>query len=202
VSVDDDVSLYIYILIHTISFIPQSTMKVNIHNQCSDLNLKLLGYFDSGIAYRDEYPIEVDPGNMKSVDLTPSWAVFEGIIMYKLESRYVKPGNQPEPTDILLLMAWKSEGYKNFCVFVQLIEYNKWSYGGVIKAREYYQGCANQLCTYTSPIKDTWFIPDGTVLMTELELDFTQRDGVLNMTISEGIRDEHTKKLEWITPNK
>jgi hypothetical protein len=36
--------------------------------------------------------------------------------------------------------------------------------------------------------------------MTKLELDFTQRNGVLNITISEGVEDEHTKRPVWIDP--
>jgi hypothetical protein len=44
-------------------------------------------------------------------------------------------------------------------------------------------------------------IPDGTVLMSILELDFTQRDGVLNITISESIRDDYTRRPEWINLN-
>jgi hypothetical protein len=103
---------------------------------------------------------------------------------------------------IRLLVAWKSEGYKNFCVFVHLIECNKWPYWDEIRLEEYYQRYADQLSTYTGPIKDTWLIHDGTVLMTELDLDFTQRDGVLNITISEGSKDEHAKRPEWINLNK
>jgi hypothetical protein len=34
--------------------------------------------------------------------------------------------------------------------------------------------------------------------MTGLELDFTQRDGVLNITISEGVKDNHTRMPELI----
>jgi hypothetical protein len=39
VSIDGDTSHYIYVLIHTISFKRQPTMKVNIHNQCSNIKL-------------------------------------------------------------------------------------------------------------------------------------------------------------------
>jgi hypothetical protein len=48
------------------------------------------------------------------------------------------------------------------------------------------------------PIEETWLIHDGTVLVTRLELNFAQRYGILNVTISEGIRDDHIKRPIWI----
>jgi hypothetical protein len=43
-------------------------------------------------------------------------------------------------------------------------------------------------------------IDDGIVLITKLEMDFTKRDGRLNITISEGIEDEYTKRIEQVNP--
>jgi hypothetical protein len=40
------------------------------------------------------------------------------------------------------------------------------------------------------------------MLVTKLELDFTQRDSVLNITVSEGVRDKHTKMSELIIPER
>jgi hypothetical protein len=37
--------------------------------------------------------------------------------------------------------------------------------------------------------------------MTKLQLDFTKRDwrdGVLNITISKGVKDKHTKRPFWL----
>jgi hypothetical protein len=70
------------------------------------------------------------------------------------------------------------------------------------KLEEYYQRYVNLFCTCTDPIKDTWLIHDGTVLMTRLELNFTQRDVVLNVAISEGIRDDYIKIPAWFSPEK
>jgi hypothetical protein len=203
VSIDDDASHNVYIIIHIFSVKRLPTMKVNIHNQCSDFKLKYGGYFPNGIGNGNVGLVqEIDTDSMKSIDLEHFLATYEGIVAYALRRKHVKPGNQTESAEILLSVAWKSEGYKNFRVLVHLIEYNKWSYGGVIKMKEYYQRYADQLSTYTGPIEDTWLIDDGIVLMTRLELNFTQRDGVLNVAISEGIGGDRTKRLEWITPNK
>jgi hypothetical protein len=66
--------------------------------------------------------------------------------------------------------------------------------------KEYYQRYANQFCTHTGPIKDTWLPRDGTVLMIGLELDFVQRDDVLNITISEGIENGRIKGSVRLNP--
>jgi hypothetical protein len=81
-----------------------------------------------------------------------------------------------------------------------LIECGKTFRCDKIKLEEYHQRYVSQLRTYTDPIKDTWLMHDGTVLMTRLELDFMKRDGRLNITISEGIKDDCTKRPKWIHP--
>jgi hypothetical protein len=173
-------------------------MKVNILNQCSDFKLIFRGYFNSGARCNEKPTKEIDAGGMKRVVLLPFLSTFEGALIHALERKHLKTSNQPEPTCILLFVNWKSESYKKFRVFVHLIEYNKTFYWDKLSSEEYYQRYASQLNTYTGPIENTWLIPDGIVLRTRLELDFTQRDGVLNITISEGIEDENTKRPEWI----
>jgi hypothetical protein len=115
--------------------------------------------------------------------------------MYKLEGAM--------STYIWLFVAWKSEGYKEFHVFVHLIEYDEWIDWYKLELKTYYQRYANQLSTYTDPVIDTWLTRNGKVFMTKLELDFTQRnrrDGVLNITISERSKDKHAKKLIQLDP--
>jgi hypothetical protein len=185
---------------YTISVKFQPTMKVNIHNQCLDFNLMDRRYLGSG-AYWNEHPYwKLDTNNMMSTDMIPFLSTFGGFLTYELEKKYTKPDDLSESNACRLYIGWKSENYKELHVFVQLIEYDKTFSWDKIKLKDYYQRCTNQLSTYTDPIRDTWLIFDGTVLMTELELDFTQRDGVLNITISEGVEDEYTRKSVWIDP--
>jgi hypothetical protein len=205
VSIDDDASHYVYTLMHIISIELQTTMEVNIHNQCSDFRLRYDGHFSNGADW-GEYPdFEVDTDSMMSVEIMPILSSFGGVLMYKLQRKQVKSGKQPEPTHIRLFIAWKSESYKKLHVFVQLIKCDKASGWDETILEEYCQRYANQFSTYTGPVKDTWLMPDGTVLMTRLELDFTQedwRDGVLSVTISKGVKDECTKKPKQISPKR
>jgi hypothetical protein len=200
VSINNDPGYHVYILMCTISVEIQPTIKMNIHNQCSHVKLKDKRVFNSGLNWNKGLGDEVDAGSMASAVSTTSWAIFESIVIYRLQRKSVESDDQLESTYTLLLVALRSEGYKKFRVFIQMIDCDKTFSWRRIDQDEYYQKYTNLLCTYTDPIKDTWLLSDGTVLMTRLELEFTQRDGVLSLTISEGIKDEHTKIPELIDP--
>jgi hypothetical protein len=175
-------------------------MKMNIHNQCSDFKLTNRESFIINTAWNKRADVEVDAGSMISADLTSYWAAFGGSLTYQLRRKSGKFDDQLESTCTLLFITWRSEGYKKLRACVHLIEYDKQITWNFYKLREYCQRYHSRLNTYAGPIKDTWLIHDGTVLMTRLELDFTQRDGILNITISEGVRNEHTKRPKWFDP--
>jgi hypothetical protein len=170
-------------------------MKLNIHNQCKNFKLTYRKWLSSGADWNSEPNWTINTGIMTSADLTPFLSTFEGVIMYKLER---KGDKLPY---IWLFVAWKSEGYKEFHVLVHLIEYDEWIDWYKLELKTYYRRYANQLSTYTDSVIDAWLTRDDKVFMTKLELDFTQRnrrDGVLNITISEGVKDKHTKKSIWL----
>jgi hypothetical protein len=175
-------------------------MKVNIHNQCVDFKLTSQSWFKRSIDWYKEFDMEIDAGSMTSADLTSYWTVFESSLTYHLQRKRAESDNQLESTYTLLLITWKYEGYKELCACVHLLEYDKQIKWNLYKLGEYHQRYASQLSTYAGPIKDTWLMHDGTVLMTRLKLDFTQRVGVLNIVISEGVMDEPTKIPSWISP--
>jgi hypothetical protein len=202
VSINNDVSHYVYILTYTIRIMPQPTMKLSIHNQCSVFKLINRGYFSNGADWHEKPNEKVNNSILMSASLMPFLSTFEGVLAYELQRNYEKSSELFESTYILFFVAWKSEGYKKFRMFTHLIEHNEYIDWNEIKLEEYYQRYANRLNTYTRPIKDTWLISDGTVLKTELGLDFTKRDGVLSIIISEGIRDNHIKKSIWISPER
>jgi hypothetical protein len=146
--------------------------------------------------------LEVDAGNMTSVEFTPLLAAFEGVLSYVLKRKYVGSSERFEATHIRLFVAWKSEGYKKLRACVNLVECDEKFNWYNTKLEEYCQRYASQLSPCTNPIRDTWLIHDGIVLTTRAELDFTQIDGVLNITISEGVKDDHTRRPVWIDPKR
>jgi hypothetical protein len=177
-------------------------MKVNIHNQCSDFKLINRGYFSDGSRWNRYLAEEVDPGGMVNIEFKYSLATFEGALAYKLQRGDVKSNGQFEPTCILLFVAWKSDGYRKICAYVRLLEYDEWFYWNETKLKEYYQMHASQLSIYTGPSKETWSIHNDVVLVTGLELDFAQRDGRLNIFISENVKNEYTKIPVWVGPER
>jgi hypothetical protein len=207
VSNNDGIRHHFCILIRTISIAILPTMKVNIHNQYSSFQLRYWGNWTSGIVKYRDFVQKVDDGSMTIVDFKSPLTMFEGVLICKLQRKSVESDDQSEnfesddqseSTCILLLVAWKSEDYKNFYMFTHLVEHEKQFRWSLAKLEEYCQRYANQLCIYSDPIKDTWLTRDGTVLMTESELDFAQRDGILNITIAEGVKDNFTKIPKWI----
>jgi hypothetical protein len=183
-----------------ISYLSPPIVKVNIRNQCSDFKLTDRRGFNSDAEWNKyKYPDwEVDANNMMSVELKPSHPTFGGVLTYQLQSRRDKLGNQSESTCIRLLVAWKFEDYINPRMLIRLMKHDKQINWDRIKLEDYYQKYASQLSMYTGPIKDKWMLDDDTVLMTGLKLEFTHGYGALNITISEGIIDEHVKEPVWI----
>jgi hypothetical protein len=175
-------------------------MKVSIRNQCSDFKLRCRSHFSNSIDWNTYPDEEVDAGSMTNAILTSYSATFEGILTYQLQRKRVESDDQLESTSTLLFITWKSEGYKELRACIRLIEYDKQVKWDGYKLKEYYKRYANQFSTYTGPIEDTWLMPDGTVLMTRLELDFTQRDGVLNIIIFKGVENEYTRRPVWLDP--
>jgi hypothetical protein len=132
---------------------------------------------------------------MKRANLMPFWEVFGGVLTYELEKAV-------ESKYIRLFIAWKYEGDRKYRVLVHFIEYKKKFDWDETALKEYYKRYADQLDIYTGPIKNTWLIPDGTVLMTRSGLNVTQGYGILNVTVSEGIRDNYTRRPVWFSPER
>jgi hypothetical protein len=188
------------LLVYGIILYSQPKIKLYIHNRCSDFNLINQERHGINVLWHRLPGLEVDAGGMTNSSLLTYRSTFGGAIVYELQRKHIEYDNQPESIYIWLFMAWKSEGYKKLCVSVQLIECEKtfrWSKGDL---KRYYQRYVNQFSTYTGSIEDTWLIHDSSVLMTRLELDFTQRDSVLNITISGGVMCDHIKRAKWVDP--
>jgi hypothetical protein len=192
-SINDDTQRPWYIHIDRME--PQLTMQVNVHHPC----FKLIDqeYFGHDMIENVSSDQEIT-GDRICLGFKPSLATFEGVLTYELQKD--ESGDVSKSTYFRLFVAWKLQGYKELCTGVYLIACDKKMEWNRNKLEECYQRHANQLSTYAGPIKDTWLLEDGAVVMIGLELDFTQRDGVLNINITEGVKDEHTKKPEWIDP--
>jgi hypothetical protein len=172
---------------------------ISVHNQCSNFGLGEFECFVNGA--NSTHCRRGNSVNTRDVDFIPFLSTFGGAVTYKLQDRNYKPNHRPGAARIRCLVAWKSEGYKKFYMLIHLIEYNRWVKWNEIKLDDYCQRYANQFSIYTGPIKSTWLMPNGIVLMIRLNLDSTQRDGIMSITISEGVGDGYTKRLVWLDSN-
>jgi hypothetical protein len=173
------------------SFKPQPTMEVNVQNQCSDLRLMHGLYSNTSAGQNEHSNWCVYDGNTISDGVRPFLTTFGGVLTYVLDRKDVKPDEKLEPTQARLCVSWKSEGYKKFRVFIQLVEYDKTFRWDIFNLNEYRQRYDNQLSAYTGPIKGTWLVGDDLVLMIRLVI-----------TISESVKDEHTKRPVWFDPKR
>jgi hypothetical protein len=117
---NDDVNHYVYVLMHTISFLSILTMNVNTHNQCSDFKLIRRRYFSYSAYLIIDPDKQVYANSMKRIDLVSFLSTFKGVSMYSLKRKGV------ESTYIRLFVIWKYEDYGNFQVFLRLTVNNDW----------------------------------------------------------------------------
>jgi hypothetical protein len=89
---------------YAISFDPQPTMKVNIHNQCSHFKLTNQVSFSTSETLNEYFAWEVEAGTMLSVDLEPPLSVFEGVLAYTLKREDVESIVQFVSTHIQLFI--------------------------------------------------------------------------------------------------
>jgi hypothetical protein len=199
VNINSDTGYHAYILIYTSrAKIKPKMRSINIHNQCTDFDLTSPWYFNSNIYLKKRLDQKIDASGTMNVDFKYPPKVFEGVITYKLERKSIETDNLSESTCIRLFVILKCERNNKLCACMHLVEHEKRFRWNIAKLKEYYQRYANQFSTYTGPIEETWLIDDNTVLMTKLELDLTQRDGALNIIISEGAKNERTMTLKCI----
>jgi hypothetical protein len=125
-----------------------------------------------------------------------------GVVMYRLQRKNTDLSNvdaipNEEETCTQLVTVWKINRSKKFSATSYLLEHDKdrvWDDNRLLQlARDY-----NPVNIQYNTIEDTWLTHDRTVLTTILEFDFNPSDVVLNIAISEGVEDGHTKRPERI----
>jgi hypothetical protein len=185
---------------HTISIESQPKIGVNIYNRCLGFKLTDIRCFSTGADWNVRPDWNVDACSIMHTNLIPFQTTFEGILTYELQRKHVNPSDQAKSKHTRLFVAWSFEDYKNPRVFVHLAEYDNQIEWNGIKLEEHCQIYISQLNIYTGPIMDTWLTSDNAMFMTILELDFTQRDSILNIAIAEGAWAGHIRRPVWIDP--
>jgi hypothetical protein len=159
--------LIFYILICAVSFVLQSPVALNIHNQCQNISLTSPVYFIHGgkwgIAPGSE--IDVNTVMQNRIEFDAGWNILEGALVYMVQRKHVESA-QDESKHIWLLVAWNGEYTKGLHVCALLVEHNKRL--DEDRLRKLYQKRWPLLKEQVSNTKSNWTLNDAAMLTTTI----------------------------------
>jgi hypothetical protein len=182
------------------------SFKLNIHNQCSNVDLISPTYISHGWleCYRPPDPIVYAGNTMRSgfigwVDKMSA----DGILTYRLQRnqtyKSVKIGKDTSSAAHLLVV-WKISGPKKLYADVLLVGHDKGFIWNKNDLRELYRKSSNQFRMCTDSTTETWPLHDSTALMIKFEI--MNEESALNIIISEVERDNYVKTSIHIDLNR
>jgi hypothetical protein len=181
------------VLIYTVSILIRPSVKLIIHNQCSNIDLISPAYTTnySSECYRTP-DHEVFAGNTMSSSFTiGSDDVFYGILIYKLQRRQLQGSieiDEIASSTVHLLVVWRATEPKELYADVMLVEHDKGFDWNNNKLNELYYRSTNQFRLRHNFAIETWLLDDNTSLMTTFEILNGQ---ILRLTISEAKKDSN-----------
>jgi hypothetical protein len=161
-----------------------------IYHQFPGVELISPVYVGSGVKYYLPPDQRVMAGSTARIgfNIYSIWIMSMGVMIYKLQRKNtdefneVTISNEEEETCIQLVMIWKVNISKEFCVALFLIEHDKdYDWDKLLKLARHYQLTNIQ----RGPIEYTWLMHDNTVLMTSLNITREEEHYKLEMTLSE-----------------
>jgi hypothetical protein len=175
---------------HTISIELQLTMKVDIHNQCLNVDLVSPIYVTSSeLEFHKPPDHKMDAGDtIRPAFIIKSDDTSYGVLMYKLQRKQSHKSTEiSEDTSSVayLLAVWRVSESMELCSDVLLVEHN-----GMFdkdSLEKLYNKNINQFRLCPNSVTETWSLNNNTTLMTTFEI----KNGgqLLDITISEVERD-------------
>jgi hypothetical protein len=182
-------------LIYAASLSIQPSFKLNIHNQCLNIDLASPIYFtDWHVECHRPPDNNVYAGDtMKSGFIIKSDSVSRGALIYKLQRRSHESTKISGDTSsaACLLVIWEISESKRLCTNVLLVEHDKrldWN------KYDFKKLCLKYIIwhrPFVDPTKNAWLLNDNVSLMTRSEM--MNGDLILNVEISEVERDNCTR---------
>jgi hypothetical protein len=183
----------------------RSKVKLMIHHQFSGVELVTPVYAGNFVTCYLSHDQGVDAGSTTqanfSIDLTQSESI--GVLMYKLQRKNTNQpneevvSNEDEATYTQLVMIWKINSSKEFCIASHLIEHDKsriWDRENLIKLAD----CYRVFNIQHSLIECTWLIKDNIVLMTKVNTTREEECYKLEMTLSETSIKDDTQRPQYV----
>jgi hypothetical protein len=182
-------------LIYTISIWIQTSFKLNIHNQCSNIDLVSLTYVtDDNLECHRPPGLKVYASDtMRSGFIVKFYAVSHGVLIYRLQRKRTHESTEiSEDTSnvVHLLVVWEISESNKLCADAMLVKHDKEFDWDKDNLEELHRKNINRFRLCPDPVTETWSLDDNITLMTTYEI--MNGDIILDITISEVERDDNT----------
>jgi hypothetical protein len=189
------------LLMYAISLRIPPSFKLNIHNQCLNVDLVSPTY-DTHCdleCYRAPSHKVYARDIMRSRFAIESHEWLYSVLIYKLQRRQLHEATEvgkDTSSDVHILIIWEFSKSGELYADVLLVEYDKGFNWGKYKLEALYRRNNNRLKRYLVPVIETWLLNDNTAFMTAFEV--INEDRLLNITISEAERYNYVRTPVYI----
>jgi hypothetical protein len=183
------------VLMYVISLFVQPSIKLNIHNQCLDVDLASLVYVTSdGLECHRSPDYKVYAGDtMRSGFIIKSDDRSYGVLIYELQRKQSHKSTEigeDTSSSVHLLVVWRISESKELYTDVLLVEHDKGSDKDNLSTLYDKNISLFRLCP--ASVIETWLLNDNTALMITSEI--MDKGQLLNITISEIERYDCVRK--------
>jgi hypothetical protein len=187
-------------IIHPFQVDAPLEVRLSIHQQFPGIELVSPVYVSNGATCHllPDQRVYVDSKTQVGFSINPDHEESIGALIYRLQRNNT---DQPyeETTCIQLIMIWKINSSREFCVVSDLIEHDKDHIWDSIELM-------NRVAWYAlfdmqhGPIEETWIIHGNIALITSLNVTREEECYKLEMTISEtSIKDDYIQRPRYIS---
>jgi hypothetical protein len=180
------------VLMYTVSLAIRQSFKLDIHNQCLNVDLVSPTYTtdDELECYRPpNYKVCV--GDIMRSGFIIKWKRKSyGALIYRLQkeqSHESTEASEDASNAVHLLVVWEIDEFEKLCADALLVECDKRFDWEKDNLKELYLKNSDLFRLLPDSAKATWLLDDNVALMTKFEI--MNRDHILNITISEVERD-------------
>jgi hypothetical protein len=184
------------VLIYAVRLLIRPSFKLNIYNQCMNVDLIFPAYFTG-----EELEFHKPPNyNVCTSDMMRSAFIISrdlesyGVLIYRLQRKqpheYTKT-NEDTSNTVHLLVVWEISESEKLFANVLLVEHNKGFDWEKDNLEELYHENINRFRLCPDSVTEAWSLHDSIALMTTFEI--MNIDRMLNITISEVERDDNTR---------
>jgi hypothetical protein len=193
--------LMLIVLIYVVRLDIELSVKLNIRNQCLNVDLVSLAYYtDYGLECYISPDYKVCAGDTMRSGFIIKWDKAYGVLIYKIQRKQKHESNENTSSTAHLLVILKISNYNELYADVLLVEYDKGFIWNEKSLEDLYYKNIYPSRLHSSSATEIWSLNDNVALMTTSEMMYEDR--ILNISISEVERYHITRTpvhidLEW-----